>query len=137
MIFIHGDLPLLVPEEIDALIQAAGGGCALAPDRHGSGTNAIALMAAAPFEFAFGENSLALHRTTSGRRAAIVRRLGLSLDVDTPDDLDAAIAAGFSMPNCSAQRRDNDAVSAVHPFRAKSLIRGHKLRRKNGGSGRE
>src|SRR3546814_8570724 len=75
MIFIHGDLPLLVPEEIEALIQAAGGGCALAPDRHGSGTNAIALMAAAPFEFAFGENSLALHRTTSGRRAAIVRRL--------------------------------------------------------------
>src|SRR3546814_2288363 len=69
MIFIHGDLPLLVPEEIEALIQAAGGGCALAPDRHGSGTNAIALMAAAPFEFAFGENSLALHRTTSGRRA--------------------------------------------------------------------
>src|SRR3546814_4979059 len=39
MIFIHGDLPLLVPEEIEALIQAAGGGCALAPDRHGSGTN--------------------------------------------------------------------------------------------------
>src|SRR3546814_18344636 len=77
----------------------------LAPDRHGSGTNAIALMAAAPFEFAFGENSLALHRTTSGRRAAIVRRLGLSLDVDTPDDLDAAIAAGFSMPNRSEERR--------------------------------
>src|SRR3546814_6871584 len=50
MIFIHGDLPLLVPEEIEALIQAAGGGCALAPDRHGSGTNAIALMAAAPLD---------------------------------------------------------------------------------------
>src|SRR3546814_17244045 len=30
MIFIHSDLPLLVPEEIEALIQASGGGCALA-----------------------------------------------------------------------------------------------------------
>src|SRR3546814_9866489 len=60
MIFIHGDLPLLVPEEIEALIQVAGGGCALAPDRHCSGSNANAAIAEAPWSISFGEYSLAL-----------------------------------------------------------------------------
>lgn len=99
MLVVHGDLPLLAPGDLDALVAAADNGCALAPDRHGSGTNALALREGFPLAFAFGENSCALHRASTGDRAGIVRRTGLMIDVDTPEDLDAAIAAGFPFPH--------------------------------------
>lgn len=98
LLVIHGDLPLVAPEDVEALLAAAGsGGCALAPDRHGAGTNALALAGAAPFGFAFGPGSLARHQAAAGGAAIIVRRPGLSIDIDTPDDLDAAVAAGFAL----------------------------------------
>jgi 2-phospho-L-lactate guanylyltransferase len=97
MLVVHGDLPLLAPDDLDALIAAANNGCALAPDRHGSGTNALALREGFPLAFAFGENSCDLHRASAGDGAGIVRRPGLMIDVDTPEDLDTAIAAGFRL----------------------------------------
>ncbi len=96
LLVIHGDLPLVTSDDIEALIEAAGErGCAIAPDRHDSGTNALAIAHDGPFEFSFGDNSFALHRAASAGQGIAVRRPGLSIDVDTPDDLDAAIAAGF------------------------------------------
>jgi len=98
MLVVHGDLPLLVPGDLDALTDAADGGCAMAPDRHGSGTNALALRGDFPLAFAFGENSCALHQAGAKGRATLVRRPGLMIDVDTPEDLDAAVAAGMQLP---------------------------------------
>lgn len=97
LLVIHADLPLLTHEDVTALLAEAEAGCAIAPDREGSGTNAIALRDAAGFNFAFGIGSFARHLLAAEGRARIVRRAGLGLDIDTPDDLDAAIASGISV----------------------------------------
>jgi len=98
LLVIHADLPLLEPEDVAALLeQAEEQGAAIAPDRHGEGTNAVALARAPDFRFAFGPGSYALHRAQAGESAR-VDRPGLALDCDTPDDLDRARAAGFRLP---------------------------------------
>lgn len=95
LLVIHADLPLLMATDVTALLDGATAtGFAIAPDRHGSGTNALALADMRPFEFRFGADSFALHRVQAVE-AAIVRRAGLGLDLDTPGDLDAAVAAGW------------------------------------------
>lgn len=98
MLVAHGDLPLVGSDDISALIAgAAQHGHGLAADRHGAGTNGVAIAAGQPFDFSFGEGSLARH-LASARTALVLHRPGLAIDVDTPDDLDAAIAAGFVLP---------------------------------------
>lgn len=96
MVVVHGDLPLLQSVDVDVLLDAAHQ-VGIAPDRHGTGTNALALANPAPFAFAFGEDSFNRHLQIAPR-AAIVRRSGLELDIDTADDLAIAIRAGFRPP---------------------------------------
>lgn len=96
MLVIHGDLPFVSVEDIAVILAEAGGGCAIAPDRQGSGTNAIALSDPTGFGFAFGPDSFARHLTAAKGQARVVARPGLGFDIDTPDDLDAAIAIGFT-----------------------------------------
>ncbi len=97
LLIIHADLPLLSCADIDALLQAATHtGVAIAPDRHGRGTNALALRAGAALRPRFGPDSLAQH-LRDAPKAAVVRRQGLALDVDTPEDLAMAQASGFDM----------------------------------------
>ena len=93
---LHADLPLIETSDVEALLSGEAE-AALAPDRHGLGTNALALRRGLPFEFAFGPCSFARHQAQAPR-ATVVNRLGLSLDVDTPDDLEAARRAGFRPP---------------------------------------
>jgi 2-phospho-L-lactate guanylyltransferase len=95
LLVIHADLPLVSVDDIAALIADDGAGCAIAPDRHGTGTNALALMEPLGFGFAFGPNSLTRHCAAAKGKARVVTRLGLGLDIDTAADLDAAISAGF------------------------------------------
>lgn len=97
LLVVHADLPLLSKADVDAFLAAAQAGCAIAPDRHGTGTNALALKQAADFSFAFGPDSFSKHVAATKGRARVVRRTGLSLDIDTPDDLAAAIAEGFRL----------------------------------------
>lgn len=96
LLVIHADLPLLTVEDIETLLEAAVSSCALAPDRHGTGTNALALGKSGPFDFCFGDGSLDRHIKAAKGKAHIVRRTGLAFDVDTPGDLDAALAHGFN-----------------------------------------
>ena len=98
MLVIHGDVPLVGAADIVAMVREAEKcGHALAPDRHEGGTNAIAIMSGQVLPFAFGEQSLAIHRAHAPG-AAMIRRMGLMIDVDTPDDLVVAMAAGFRIP---------------------------------------
>jgi 2-phospho-L-lactate guanylyltransferase len=94
---IHADLPLVTPDDVEALLAAARGGGAIAPDRHGTGVNALALDAGVPIEFRFGPDSLARHQEQAGGRLAIVARPGLALDIDTPEDLAEAVRLGFRL----------------------------------------
>jgi 2-phospho-L-lactate guanylyltransferase len=99
LVVIHPDLPIVEPDDLEFLIDAAEEtGCAIAPDRHGEGTNALAIARPTALPFQFGVDSFARHCKTPGVAITGVRRLGLSLDCDTPDDLDRAIAEGFIAP---------------------------------------
>lgn len=94
VLVIHADLPLLGPDDISALIAAAQGGrIALAPDRHGQGTNAAALPAGSRLAFSFGPGSFAAHIGQAAGHAP-VHRPGLALDIDDPADLALAQARG-------------------------------------------
>jgi 2-phospho-L-lactate guanylyltransferase len=92
---IHADLPLVTPDDVEALVVAARGGGALAPDRHGTGVNALALDAGGSIEFRFGPGSFARHHEQAGGVLAVIARPGLALDVDTAEDLAEAIRLGF------------------------------------------
>ncbi|NWK94409.1 2-phospho-L-lactate guanylyltransferase [Sphingobium lactosutens] len=83
---IFADLPMLTSADVDALLKSAADGGAIAPDRHGSGTNALALVDPAGFDFHFGTDSFARHRAQRAR-LAVVRMPGLANDLDTPQDL--------------------------------------------------
>jgi len=96
LLVIHGDLPLLQAADVEALLAAAEThDLAIAPDRHGLGTNALALGDDRAFRFAFGEGSARAHQADAGRAAVSVTRLGLSHDVDTVEDLQIAMTHGF------------------------------------------
>lgn len=97
VMIIHGDLPFLESADIEhLLVQAEETGSALAPDLHGHGTNAVALARGQPqFTFAFGPDSFALHCHALGDGVAIVKRVGLSHDLDTKADLEFARLNGL------------------------------------------
>lgn len=97
-----GDCPLLEPGELDgALERMRPGRVAVAPDRHGTGTNALLLCPADAIGPAFGEGSRERHAARAAARGfevAIEELASLALDLDTPDDLDAIAAALAEAP---------------------------------------
>ncbi|CAM4297109.1 2-phospho-L-lactate guanylyltransferase [Novosphingobium lubricantis] len=97
LLAISGDLPLLTAGDVRLLLASAGEqGVAIAPDRHGQGTNAIALHDARPFAFSFGERSFARHLAAAQGAAIIRDHPGLAFDLDTPADLDDARRLGWA-----------------------------------------
>lgn len=94
LIVLHGDLPNLTAIDIETLVgvlPADGGpGVAIAPDRAGTGTNALALRPPGVIPFRFGIGSFAAHAAEverAGVPCVAVNRGGLAFDLDTPDDL--------------------------------------------------
>ncbi len=89
LLVIHADLPLVQAGDIAALLDAAeASGAAIGPDRHGTGTNALALAPIRTgFRYAFGPGSFAAHCALLEGQLAIVERDGLACDIDTPADL--------------------------------------------------
>ena len=99
LLVLHGDLPNLGTDDVAALLAAVpqGGGVAIAPDRGGSGTNALALRPPDAIAFRFGVGSLAAHLTeaeVAGVPLVEVHRPGLAFDLDTPADLARWIELG-------------------------------------------
>lgn len=82
----HGDLPRA------SGLAAIGDpvGITLVPDRHGDGTNVVALPAGCGFRFSYGPGSFERHCAECRRLALpwrIIRRPALAFDVDWPADL--------------------------------------------------
>ena len=102
LLVLHADLPRLRSAEIDALVlQGRDTGCAIAPDRHGSGTNALYLSPPGGFEFRFGAGSFERHLREAGacgREASIVSLPGFAFDVDEPADLEALAETALVEP---------------------------------------
>jgi 2-phospho-L-lactate guanylyltransferase len=95
-LLLPADLPFVTSEDLDAIVAAAPpGGAALAPDRWGTGTNALYVPLPLSFSLAFGSDSAAQHTTlcrSVGLPLAPVTRRGLAWDLDTPRDLPCVAA---------------------------------------------
>ena len=92
LVVLHGDLPNLAADDVQALVAAASGepSVAIAPDRLGTGTNGLGLAPPGIIGFRFGAGSFAAHvadARAAGVEPSIVARPGLAFDLDTPQDL--------------------------------------------------
>jgi 2-phospho-L-lactate guanylyltransferase len=90
VVLVPGDCPLLDAGELEDLLDRAGPGVTIVPDRHGTGTNALVLDPPDVLAPSFGPGSLARHAAlarAAGARVRIIDVPSLAFDVDTPDDL--------------------------------------------------
>jgi 2-phospho-L-lactate guanylyltransferase len=92
VVFLPADLPLLAPEDLATLLPALADSPAitLSPDRHGDGTNLLALSPPTLLVPSYGPGSFSRHLALAESTQAALRILeapGLALDIDTPDDL--------------------------------------------------
>ena len=93
VLVLPADLPLVTREDVLTLIGHAGEPPAvvIAPDRHGTGTNALLISPAGLIEYDFGENSFQRHcerALVAGARLEVVNLPTLGLDLDLPEDLE-------------------------------------------------
>lgn len=91
VVLLPGDCPLLESREVDSLATGLPDPfVAVIPDRHGSGTNALALRPPRVIEPSFGEGSCERHlglARDAGIPHAAEEIPGLALDLDTPADI--------------------------------------------------
>ncbi len=101
VLILPADLPLITAEDVRTLIARAGEppSVVIAPDRHGTGTNALLISPSGLIEYDFGENSFQRHcqrAREAGARLEIVNLPSLGLDLDLPEDLE--IVRQFELP---------------------------------------
>jgi 2-phospho-L-lactate guanylyltransferase len=93
LLVLAADLPLVVSEDLDRLLAVGQreGSVVIAPDREGTGTNALLLRPPSTLPFRFGSNSFQRHADEARHRnlhLEIFRSVGTAHDVDVPQDLD-------------------------------------------------
>lgn len=98
MVQLPADLPLLTPADIAAVLRAHARAPAitLAPSRDQLGSNAVACSPPDLLPLRFGDDSFFPHLERAralGIEPKIVERPGIALDLDTPADLRAFLAA--------------------------------------------
>jgi 2-phospho-L-lactate guanylyltransferase len=91
VVLLAGDCPLLDPRELDRLLTGVPERyVGIVPDRHGTGTNALALSPPGAIVPAFGEGSRARHvalAREAGMPFEVEELASLGLDLDTPADV--------------------------------------------------
>jgi 2-phospho-L-lactate guanylyltransferase len=91
VVLLPGDCPLLDPRELDRLLTGLPERyVGIVPDRHGSGTNALALRPPNAIAPAFGEGSCTRHvalAREAGIAFGVEELASLGLDLDTPADV--------------------------------------------------
>ena len=96
-VLLPGDCPLLEPRELERLLTGLPERyAAIVPDRHGTGTNALALAPPDAIRPAFGKGSCARHvaiARAAGVPYAVEELPSLALDLDTPADVVALTMA--------------------------------------------
>ncbi|MEW6582012.1 MAG: 2-phospho-L-lactate guanylyltransferase [Actinomycetota bacterium] len=106
---LFADLPLLTPADVAAVIDAAPAEpVTIAVSRDGTGTNALLMRPPSAMTPALGPGSLARHRDRAAHLGIALRTVdlpGLTLDVDTPDDLAAFLAAAHPCAALAACER--------------------------------
>ncbi|MGR8950305.1 MAG: 2-phospho-L-lactate guanylyltransferase [Gammaproteobacteria bacterium] len=89
---VPGDVPLVTAAEITTLIARPPrlSGITIVADRHGTGTNGVVVRPVNLMPFQFGEGSFQRHTQAANELGVTVEVLslpGMSLDIDTPQDL--------------------------------------------------
>ena len=96
-LLLPGDCPLLDPRDVERLLTGLPEHyVAVVPDRHGAGTNALALAPPSAIEPSFGEGSCARHvdaARETGLPYSVEELPSLGLDLDTPADVIALTRA--------------------------------------------
>jgi 2-phospho-L-lactate guanylyltransferase len=95
IVSLAADLPQVTAEDVLALAVLPDICAGIAPDRHGTGTNALSLPlpAAGQFTYHYGPGSCERHLAEAARIGLTMRRIersALARDVDEPADLDDA-----------------------------------------------
>jgi 2-phospho-L-lactate guanylyltransferase len=107
LLVVAADLPLASAAGLERVLRAAAGApVAVVPSADGGGTNVLAWRDPATFAPSFGPDSAARHLAVPG--AVRIDEPGLSLDVDTVDDL-RTVAVRLDPSTVTARRlRDLD-----------------------------
>ena len=93
ILVLPADLPLISRKDIQRIVNVGGNPpvVAIAPDRCNNGTNALYMNPAGIIRYQFGENSFSKHMDEArakGIRVEVCEFSSLSLDLDSPEDLD-------------------------------------------------
>jgi 2-phospho-L-lactate guanylyltransferase len=95
-----GDLPALRPDDLAAALAAAAQHPrSFVPDAHGTGTTLLSALPGIALAPAFGADSAARHAPGA---VALEAAAGLRHDVDTADDLRAAVTLGLGPATAAA-----------------------------------
>jgi 2-phospho-L-lactate guanylyltransferase len=94
LVIVAADLPRVTEADLRALVAVEAGAAVIAPDRAGTGTNALSLPLpqARGFGFHYGPGSFTRHGAEAARlgiELRVVRSETLGLDIDEPQDLGA------------------------------------------------
>ncbi|MEH6634535.1 MAG: 2-phospho-L-lactate guanylyltransferase [Halioglobus sp.] len=98
LVVLHADLPLLTEADITEVlrVQQQLAGLVIACDQRGTGTNLLAFTRDSTPQFCFGADSCARHIAVAhaaGMPVQVVRRFGIAVDVDEPQDMQTVIDA--------------------------------------------
>lgn len=93
VLILPADLPLICQEDVEQILALATDPpvVVVAPDRHGTGTNALLSAPPGLIEYDFGPDSFMRHKeraAASGARLEICQLHSFELDVDDPEDLE-------------------------------------------------
>lgn len=93
---IASDLPRLQASEIDFVLHAISEPVTLIPSRDWTGTNGVAFIPPARIQMEYGAGSFRRHLSkiaAAGLRSDVMDLPGIAFDIDTPEDLQAFLAA--------------------------------------------
>ena len=111
VLVIHADLPLLTADDVAGLLATAeSSGVALATDRAGTGSNALAIADGRDLNFRFGADSRSFH-AVQARTMPVLASTGLAADLDTPDDAAFVEALGFALRPSSPREGPREGLS--------------------------
>ncbi|MCC5887688.1 MAG: 2-phospho-L-lactate guanylyltransferase [Gammaproteobacteria bacterium] len=136
ILVVHGDLPLATSAAFSAIIAAhcAAPAVTLVTDAEGQGSNCLACSPPDAIPFLFGRQSCPAHVAAArakGIDAVVIRSPTLSLDVDSPADLEALLACehggrsvAFLRSSGIASRLALESVTTPAPVQVSRSIEG-------------
>ncbi len=87
-LILHSDLPCLISEEVSRVLHLVSNGHHAIAFSYDGGTSALGGSGSFPFSYGVGSFHRHLH---AGHRPSVIATLGLTLDIDHPGDLAAAV----------------------------------------------